>query len=158
MTSLDHADAYLHASIVPRALVSRRGSYRSFDDHSLYLAENSSAWHSAMSSQTAYAPETTTGTTTSYMALTTTFTPPVECKSAYMWEERFVVYDPAYGVSVDTNLACGPGAFTTWWMQGHLGKGDTRISIGPLTCPEDWSTVASSIRSKSSTLQMCCPS
>ncbi|KAJ5151655.1 hypothetical protein N7492_009950 [Penicillium capsulatum] len=108
--------------------------------------------------KTPYEPETTKGKTTSFQPLTTTFTPPSACKSAYVWEDRLVGYDPGYGVSVDTNLACGPGAFTTWWMQGHLGDGDTRISIGPMTCPQDWSTVATSVRSKSSTLEMCCPS
>lgn len=116
--------------------------------------------HFAMSSTTnaPFGPETTTGKTTVFQALTTTFTPPAECKSAFVWEDRLVGYDPGYGVSVDTDLTCGPGAWTTWWMQGQLGNGETRISIGPMTCPHDWTTVATSTRSESSTLAMCCPS
>lgn len=159
-TSLDVAYALLHVLILLRALVPLTRLLSILRRSLVIPVTNASVWQSAMPSQTAYAPETVTGRTTSYMALTTPFIPsaPVKCKSAYMWEERIVAYDPAYGVSVDSNLVCGPAAFTTWWMQGRLGDGDTRISIGPLTCPQDWSTVVSSIRSKSSTLQMCCPS
>lgn len=72
-----------------------------------------------------------------------------------------MAFDPAYGLDVETDVACGPPVVTTWWEQGLLGGGGsykTEVSIGPLTCPKDWETVASSTKDSSSVLEMCCPS
>ncbi|KGO75606.1 hypothetical protein PITC_050360 [Penicillium italicum] len=109
-----------------------------------------------------YPAETNSGTVTSYVPLTTTWTPPSECYTKYRLDgPSLMAFDPAYGLDVETGLVCGPPAMTTWWEQGLLGDHGsyaTRISIGPMSCPDNWSTLASSTKDSSSILQMCCPS
>jgi hypothetical protein len=113
-----------------------------------------------------YPPETNDGVVTSWVPLTTTFTPSVGCESKFRLNgPSLVAYDPGYGLDIDARVKCAPPAVTTWWEQGRLGKGrlgkgnddgHTAASIGPLTCPNAWSTVATSV-SGSSTHAMCCP-
>ncbi|KGO40815.1 hypothetical protein PEXP_086270 [Penicillium expansum] len=109
-----------------------------------------------------YPAESHSGTVTSYVPLTTTWTPPSGCSTKYRLDgPSLVAFDPAYGLDVETGIVCGPPAMTTWWEQGLLGDGGshkTRLSIGPMSCPEDWSTLASSTKDSSSVLEMCCPS
>ncbi|KAK4107190.1 hypothetical protein N656DRAFT_849623 [Canariomyces notabilis] len=108
-----------------------------------------------------YPPETNDGVVTSWVPLTSTFTPSVGCESKYRLNgPSLVAYDPGYGLDIDRNVKCGPPAVTTWWEQGRLGGGDgegnTAASLGPVTCPNAWTTVASPITG-SSTQIMCCP-
>ncbi|KAI1498314.1 hypothetical protein F5X99DRAFT_393968 [Biscogniauxia marginata] len=110
-----------------------------------------------------YPAETTSGVVTSFIPLTSVFTPTAECTSYFRLNgPSLVAFDPGYGLDIDTNVRCLPSAVTTWWEQGRFGDagdGDhTAVSIGPLTCPNEWSTVASSVKDGSSTLAMCCPS
>ncbi|KAK2059380.1 hypothetical protein LY76DRAFT_570921 [Colletotrichum caudatum] len=111
----------------------------------------------------AYPPETDqAGTVTSFIALPTVFTPPSSCSSIYRLNGfSLVAYDPGFGLDIDSRVRCAPAAVTTWWEQGRLGinggEGHTAVSIGPLTCPDGWNTVATSAKDETSTLAMCCP-
>lgn len=113
-------------------------------------------------SSTLYPAETTDGTVTSFIPLTTAWPSSSGCASIFRLNgPSLVAYDPGYGLDIDTDVMCAPPAVTTWWEQGHLfggGSRHTAVSIGPLTCPEDFTTATSSIRDGSSTLAMCCPS
>lgn len=112
-------------------------------------------------SVTLYPAETSDGTVTSFIPLTTVWPSSSGCASYFRLNgPSLVAWDPGYGLEIDTNVRCAPPAVTTWWEQGALGGGGsehTAVSIGPLTCPQDFSTVASSVKDNSSTLAMCCP-
>lgn len=102
------------------------------------------------------------GEITSFIALPTVFTPPSSCSTVFRLNGfSIVAYDPGFGIDVDTRVRCAPAAVTTWWEQRRLGvyngDGHTAMSIGPLTCPYQWSTVASYVKDEVSTLAMCCP-
>ncbi|KAH6641806.1 hypothetical protein F5144DRAFT_148954 [Chaetomium tenue] len=109
-----------------------------------------------------YPPETDEdGVVTSWVPLTTTFTPSVGCESKFRLNGMsLVAYDPGYGLDIDSRVKCQPPAVTTWWEQGRLGRGNdeghTAASIGPLKCPNAWGTVAMSVNGIS-THAMCCP-
>jgi hypothetical protein len=109
-----------------------------------------------------YPPETDgDGVVTSWVPLTTTFTPSVGCESNFRLNGMsLVAYDPGYGLDIDIKVKCQPPAVTTWWEQGRLGRGNderhTAASIGPLKCPNAWETVAMSVDGIS-THAMCCP-
>lgn len=111
----------------------------------------------------AYPAETNqAGTITSFIELPTIFTPPSSCSTIYRLNGfSLVAYDPGFGIDIDTRVRCAPGAVTTWWEQARLGiitgEGHTAVSIGPLACPDRWTTVATSIKNEISTLAMCCP-
>ncbi|KAI1079998.1 hypothetical protein F5B20DRAFT_580791 [Whalleya microplaca] len=110
-----------------------------------------------------YPAETSSGVVTSFIPLTTVFTPPVECASHFRLDgPSLVAFDPGYGLDIDTDVRCAPSAVTTWWEQGRFGGGSdtdhTAVSLGPLTCPDKWTTLASSTKDDTSTLALCCPS
>ncbi|KAI1807001.1 hypothetical protein F4811DRAFT_62427 [Daldinia bambusicola] len=111
---------------------------------------------------TVYPAVTSDGVVTSFVPLTTLFTPSTGCSDYFRLNgNSLVAFDPGYGLDIDDNVRCLPSAVTTWWEQGRLGandEGHTALSLGPLTCPYEWQTVASSIKDGSSTLAMCCPS
>ncbi|KAI0595169.1 hypothetical protein F4775DRAFT_570407 [Biscogniauxia sp. FL1348] len=109
-----------------------------------------------------YPAESSSGTVTSFIPLTTTFTPTAGCTDFFRLNgASLVAFDPGYGLDIDSNVRCLPSAVTTWWEQGRFGDASdgahTAVSIGPLTCPDKWPTVASSVKDSSSTLAMCCP-
>ncbi|KAK4236479.1 hypothetical protein C8A03DRAFT_45525 [Achaetomium macrosporum] len=111
---------------------------------------------------TVYPPETNDGVVTSWVTLTTVFTPSIGCESKFRLNgPSLVAYDRGYGLDIDPKVKCAPPAVTTWWEQGRLGGGNdaghTAASLGPMTCPNAWTTVVTSIRGASSTLAMCCP-
>ncbi|KAI1409709.1 hypothetical protein F5Y13DRAFT_203117 [Hypoxylon sp. FL1857] len=111
---------------------------------------------------TLYPAVTSSGAVTSFVPLTTIFTPSDGC-SGYFRQNgpSLVAFDPGYGLDIDPDVRCLPSAVTTWWEQGRLGGdsgGHTAISLGPLVCPYEWQTVVTSIEDTSSTLAMCCPS
>ncbi|KAI1490880.1 hypothetical protein F5X96DRAFT_512519 [Biscogniauxia mediterranea] len=109
-----------------------------------------------------YPAETLSGTVTSFIPLTTIFTPTAGCTEFFRLNgPSLVAFDPGYGLDIDIDVRCLPSAVTTWWEQGLFGDASdgthTAVSIGPLICPDKWATVASSIKDSSSTLAMCCP-
>ncbi|KAI8947083.1 hypothetical protein F4801DRAFT_582758 [Xylaria longipes] len=109
-----------------------------------------------------YPAVTSNGAVTSFVPLTTLFTPSAECSEYFRLNgPSLVAFDPGYGLDIDTAVRCVPSAVTTWWEQGRLGvkrEVHTALSLGPLVCPYEWQTVATSVEDKSSTLAMCCPS
>ncbi|KAI1356099.1 hypothetical protein F5Y01DRAFT_268530 [Xylaria sp. FL0043] len=111
---------------------------------------------------TLYPAVTSEGTVTSFLPLTTPFTPSAECSDYFRLNgPSLVAFDPGYGLDIDPLVRCVPSAVTTWWEQGRLGDNNedhTAISIGPLVCPYEWRTVATSVADESSTAAMCCPS
>ncbi|KAI0418335.1 hypothetical protein F5X98DRAFT_337800 [Xylaria grammica] len=111
---------------------------------------------------TVYPAVTSSGVVTSFVPLTTTFTPSAECSGHFRLNgPSLVAFDPGYGLDIDSDVHCLPSAVTTWWEQGRLGDNSedhTAISLGPLICPYEWKTVAASARNKLTTLAMCCPS
>ena len=113
-----------------------------------------------MSSLSFYPPETNGGTLTSWIPVGTTFPSQSGCESLY-WSVvvgTLAVWDPGYGISVDTNVKCLPPAATTWWNQNNLGVDSlTRVSLGPITCPSDYTTGTTTIRNQFSTFVACCP-
>ena len=111
---------------------------------------------------TIYPAETNNGVATSWIPLTTVYTPPASCYDVYKDSQGMLMaFDPNYGLDVDSNVQCAPLAETTWWAQTRLGwwgKGHTDASLGPMTCPHQWTTVATSVKDIYSTAAMCCPS
>ncbi|KAI1384894.1 uncharacterized protein F4822DRAFT_446049 [Hypoxylon trugodes] len=109
-----------------------------------------------------YPAMTSDGVVTSFIPLTALFTPSARCSDYFRLNgPSLVAFDPGYGLDIDTAVRCVPSAVTTWWEQGRLGandEGHTAISLGPLVCPYEWRTVATSVENESKTLAMCCPS
>lgn len=110
---------------------------------------------------TLYPADTIDGSVTSYVPLTTVYTPPSSCSTIFRQDgPSYVAYDPGYGLEISSNTICQPPAVTTWWEQKALGdpaSDHTAVSIGPLTCPSSWVTVATSVKDSASTAAMCCP-
>ncbi|KAL4781236.1 hypothetical protein BJX76DRAFT_363757 [Aspergillus varians] len=113
-------------------------------------------------STTFYPPETNGNAVTSFIPLTTAFPSSSGCGSYFRLNgPSLMAYDPGYGLEIDTDVRCAPPAVTTWWEQALLGGGGeyhTGVSIGPMTCPEAFTTVVTSVKDGTSTLAMCCPS
>jgi hypothetical protein len=106
--------------------------------------------------------ETNNGDVTSWIPLTSTFTPSSGCESIFRLNgPSLVAFDPGYGIDIDENVKCVPSAVTTWWEQARLGVGGddhTALSIQPLICPDLWTTVATYVKDTFTTQIMCCPS
>lgn len=113
-------------------------------------------------SVTLYPAETNDDTVTSFIPLTTAWPSSSGCDHYFRLNgASLMAYDPGYGLEIDRNVICAPPAVTTWWEQGRLGGGNqyhTAVSIGPMVCPEGFSTVITSVKDDTSTLAMCCPS
>ncbi|KAL2277513.1 hypothetical protein FJTKL_15429 [Diaporthe vaccinii] len=108
-------------------------------------------------------PELTSGTWTSWIPLVTPWSGHAPGCSTKFWQwntdRSIVAWDPGFGISVSKDLRCVPEAATTAWDQDRLGSNsDTVVSIGPMTCPEAFSQVATSVMDASRTLVACCPS
>jgi hypothetical protein len=107
-------------------------------------------------------PEVNSGTTTSWIPVTTPWPSSSGCASAfflYPGQPAPVAWDPGYGYFAGGTPRCLPPAATTWWEQNHQGGDDfTTVSIRPVVCPAAFTTAATSLQSGSSTLVLCCPS
>ncbi|KAI1140526.1 hypothetical protein F5Y05DRAFT_320477 [Hypoxylon sp. FL0543] len=105
-------------------------------------------------------PETNRGIVTSWIPITTAYPHQPGCDD-YLWKfvpSVIAAWDPGYGVSVKTDATCLPKPVTTWWLQDHFGPiQETVLSIGPVTCPQDYYTATASAKDTSSTLVACCP-
>jgi len=109
-------------------------------------------------------PETNLGIVTSWLPLTTAYPSQSGC-SADIYARwgitsgyNAVAFDPDYGISVNTSVSCLPVQATTWWEQ--LGLQDTTstvISLGPVVCPAQYTTIGTSLVGVGSTLVVCCP-
>ncbi|KAI1389906.1 uncharacterized protein F4822DRAFT_217909 [Hypoxylon trugodes] len=105
-------------------------------------------------------PETNSGTVTSWIPIPTTHPHQPGCESS-LWKfvpNTIAAWDPGYGISVSTSPTCLPKPVTTWWLQDRFGPiAETVLSIGPVTCPQDYYTATASAKDSSSTLIACCP-
>lgn len=108
-------------------------------------------------------PEFNEGLWTSWIPLTTTYSGHAsQCTSKFWrWDvgNDVLAWDPGFGVKVSSGLRCVPQAATTWWDQTWLGPTtETVVSIGPFTCPQAFTQVATSVVDAHSTQVACCPS
>ncbi|KAI2469491.1 hypothetical protein F4781DRAFT_217982 [Annulohypoxylon bovei var. microspora] len=105
-------------------------------------------------------PETNRGVVTSWIPITTAYPHQAGCDK-YLWKyvpNTIAAWDPGYGISVQTDATCLPKPVTTWWLQDRLGPvKETILSIGPITCPQDYYTATASAKDASSTFVACCP-
>ncbi|KAJ6035730.1 hypothetical protein N7540_000009 [Penicillium herquei] len=108
---------------------------------------------------TTWAP-TTHGTHVTSWLPVTAYTPSAACYGYFRYQpgQGLMAFDPAYGYSVNADVTCEPKAITTWYLSLSPANSETYVSLGPMTCPESWSTVAVSEENVSSTAKMCCPS
>lgn len=118
-----------------------------------------------MSSVTTHPPETTSGTITSWLPLTSAADLQAGCSSAIQWRSGFaeaVAFDPGFGITVDRFARCQPEQVTSWWETNEAAltalRVTTRYSIGPIACPEAYTTASTRVKNKSSTEVFCCPS
>ncbi|XDG04293.1 hypothetical protein ABKA04_003908 [Annulohypoxylon sp. FPYF3050] len=105
-------------------------------------------------------PETNRNTVTSWIPISSAYPHQAGCDK-YLWQyvtSTIAAWDPGYGISVQTDATCLPKPVTTWWLQDRFGPiKDTIISIGPVTCPQDYYTATVSAKDASSTFVGCCP-
>jgi hypothetical protein len=87
---------------------------------------------------TTHPPETTSGTVTSWLPVTTAFPAVAGCESAIWGMNLAVAWDPRVGVSTLANLQYLPGAVTTWFSQPFKNV-NTVFSLGPFQCPNHMS-------------------
>ncbi|ERF72717.1 hypothetical protein EPUS_04770 [Endocarpon pusillum Z07020] len=108
-----------------------------------------------------YPPETHGGVVTSWVPITTAWPSQSGCDQSF-WSyvpSTIAGWDPGYGISVEPTLSCLPEGATAWWNQARLGpNSNTKISIGPIVCPEAYTTATTSAQDATSTLVACCPS
>jgi hypothetical protein len=107
-------------------------------------------------------PEVNSGTTTSWIPLTTPWPSSSGCASSFfLFPGQPFPYgwDPGLGYFYGQTQRCLPPAVTTWHEQDHQNPdGFTMLSIRPIVCPAAFTTAATSVQSGSSTLVVCCPS
>ncbi|KIM95363.1 hypothetical protein OIDMADRAFT_34127 [Oidiodendron maius Zn] len=98
-----------------------------------------------------------TTTTTSFLPLTTAWSAPSICTTVFLGGDWWNINDPQYGLWVDPGVLCLPPAATTWWDQTWASNSLTTWSLGPVVCPQAYSTVMTSMQD-TSTFIACCPS
>ncbi|KAG9235598.1 hypothetical protein BJ875DRAFT_267019 [Amylocarpus encephaloides] len=69
-----------------------------------------------------------------------------------------VAFDPEVGISLTKGLTCLPEEATISWNQTTEEPRFTVTSLGPIICPELYSTAVSSVVSSGLTSVLCCPS
>jgi hypothetical protein len=107
-------------------------------------------------------PEVNSGTTTSWVPITTPWPSSSGCASSFFLfpgQPGLAAWDPGYGYFAGGKARCLPPAETAWWEQGHQNPdGFTSLSIRPIVCPAAFTTAVTSVQSGSSTRVLCCPS
>jgi len=70
---------------------------------------------------------------------------------------HFTAWDPLYYSSVDPReLTCLPPAITSWWFQQRTQTFTS--SLGPLVCPDAYTTASASALNAKTAMVFCCPS
>jgi len=112
---------------------------------------------------TTHPPEVNAGVTTSWLPMSTPWVSIAGCESSF-WKVIPTVlagWDPGYGTFVQPGLSCHPPQVTTWWDENHLftdiNTQATQFSLGPVVCPQAYSTVHTSVNDGASTFVACCP-
>ncbi|KAH7140021.1 hypothetical protein B0J13DRAFT_558795 [Dactylonectria estremocensis] len=113
---------------------------------------------------TTHPPEENGSLVTSWLPMSTAWPSSSGCGD-YWWkvvESTVAAWDPGYGLSVDTDLTCQPPQLTAWWNADmSVDVAETQMSIGPVVCPEAYTTANTQVRvvnGESRTLVACCPS
>jgi hypothetical protein len=106
--------------------------------------------------------ETHTGTTTSWMPLITA--PPIDprCNDhLYSPDDTYhtlVAFEPH--LEAAANITCLPHEAAKWYTQKNLpfgAKSGTVTSLGPMVCPNGYTTASTSRKDVTSTMIFCCP-
>ncbi|KAH8667617.1 hypothetical protein BGZ60DRAFT_564800 [Tricladium varicosporioides] len=107
---------------------------------------------------TPHPPLTFAGTTTTYLPLTSAWPSINQCNSDIYWipDGSAVIYDPSIGAS-NTLLRCLPPEATQWWLQSKPTPQFTVTSLGPVVCPQAYTTAFTRIEGEGTTLVACCP-
>ncbi|ERF75040.1 hypothetical protein EPUS_04822 [Endocarpon pusillum Z07020] len=109
------------------------------------------------------AVETHNGTTTSWLPLITA--PPTDSRcSSHLYSpdgahHTLVACDPH--LEAVANITCLPREAVEWYTQNNLPYGATTgvvTSLGPMICPDGYTTASTSKKDRSSTMVFCCPS
>ncbi|KAJ5093559.1 hypothetical protein N7456_009420 [Penicillium angulare] len=113
-----------------------------------------------------YPPQETSGLTTTFLPLTTTWTAPEYCSTQYIGmngtdgELTYRAFDPFYHQFANTSATCHPTQILI--LKSHHTGDDTSgydwTSLGPFICPGNWTSVAETLTKESSTQTACCPS
>ncbi|CRK20542.1 hypothetical protein BN1723_000359 [Verticillium longisporum] len=108
-------------------------------------------------------PEVNGDMTTIWIPLTTAYPCHTSCSSLF-WrldkeDSPIVAWDPGYELWVDPSASCQPAAVSSWWHAEDRDEDivQTRWSLGPLVCPEAYTTATTSDAGAGSTLVGCCP-
>ena len=105
--------------------------------------------------------ETNAGTTTTWIPITTELPLVPACSAAIYSQQgdqgKLIAFDPFY-YTIDTTFttACIPPEATEWWNQPI--NSSIVSSLGPITCPEAYTTAFNISASSGSTRVGCCPS
>ncbi|KAH6671947.1 hypothetical protein B0J14DRAFT_669419 [Halenospora varia] len=107
---------------------------------------------------TPHPPNTFAGTTTTYLPLTSAWPSINQCNSDIYWipDGSAVIYDPSIGAS-NTLLRCLPPEATQWWLQSKPTPQFTVTSLGPVVCPQAYTTAFTRVEGEGTTLVACCP-
>lgn len=107
--------------------------------------------------------ETRTGTITSWLSLITS--PPIDPRcSDHLYDpdgehHTMIAFDPR--LEVVANMTCLPREAAEWYTQKNLPFGATTgtvTSLGPMSCPNGYTTASTRKKDLTSTMVFCCPS
>jgi len=117
---------------------------------------------------TAYAPKSASNTITSWIPLTTEFPFLEACSTAFIANLKLNVksdfppyaFDPKYSFRVNPTVKCMPDQAALWWSyeaKSLVQQGvTTQYSLGPVVCPEAYTTAARTILNGYEEVA-CCP-
>lgn len=112
---------------------------------------------SAPASTATPTPVTAAGTTTSWVAMTTGFDIPEECKTTYRFNaQSLLAFDPHFK-DIDPKVDCMPAPVMSWVEDANAPGKQNVLSIQPLDCMGGYTTASTSVNQQSSTLAVCCP-
>lgn len=112
-------------------------------------------------SATTRAPETNGGVVTSWLPVSSAWPSVSQCSTeiySQLGGGVAIGFDPYYGIYISTQVTCLPPYATSWWNQPDQTPAQTRTSIGPLVCPQLYTTAYTSVVNSESTFIACCPS
>lgn len=124
----------------------------------------SSPLENSSSTPNAHPPETNSGIVTSWLAVASAWPAVPQCSTEIYSQIgtgdglAAIAFDPVFGESISTQVTCLPPFATSWWNQQAQTPLQTVTSIGPLVCPQLYTTAATSALNSASTFVACCPS
>ena len=115
-------------------------------------------------------PETISGVVTSWLPITSAWPASTQCSYFYSRQGSGAIFNPPlpFGATAfdplfeqrhfEIQLECFPPAVTASLSQADLISPSTISSIGPLVCPQLYTTAVNSVHNSLSTWIGCCPS